>query len=84
MAFTAQSAADLIVAEVESSAPKAELKAASIVPGNFCSIWKQAKPVLQFIAGIVAFIPGLGKTAAAVLAGLIKVGDQIAETLNCS
>lgn len=50
---------------------------AEAVGGDFCSIWPQAKPVLGFVAGIVAFIPGLGTTAGAVLQGLIKVGDQI-------
>ncbi|MBO4225109.1 hypothetical protein [Bradyrhizobium neotropicale] len=51
--------------------------AADAIGGDFCSIWPQAKPVLGFVAGIVAFIPGLGTTAGAVLQGLIKVGDQI-------
>ncbi|WP_152535866.1 hypothetical protein [Bradyrhizobium sp. Ai1a-2] len=53
--------------------------AAEAVGGDFCSIWPKAKPVLELLAGIVAFIPGLGATAGAVLQGLIKVGDKIAE-----
>jgi hypothetical protein len=45
--------------------------------GDFCSIWPGAKPILQGLAGIAAIIPGYGTTAAAALAALITVGDQI-------
>jgi hypothetical protein len=47
------------------------------VSTSFCSIWVQAKPVLELVSGIVTWIPGAGVTAGAVLAGLIKIGDQI-------
>ncbi|KPH10231.1 hypothetical protein CO657_03580 [Rhizobium acidisoli] len=46
---------------------------------NFCTIWPRAKPILDFLAGLALLIPGLGATAGAVLRGLIKVGDQIAQ-----
>ena len=51
--------------------------AAAPVSGDFCSIWPQAKPVLELVAGFVIFIPGAGTTAGAVLQSLIKVGDQV-------
>jgi hypothetical protein len=51
--------------------------------GDFCSIWPQAKPILELLAGVVGFIPGAGTTAGAVLQTLTKVGDQIA-TEVCS
>jgi hypothetical protein len=44
---------------------------------EFCRIWPSAKPILELLAGVVAFIPGAGVTAGTVLRGLIKVGDQI-------
>jgi hypothetical protein len=50
---------------------------AAPVSADFCSIWPQAKPVLELVAGIVIFIPGAGTTAGAVLQSLIKVGDQV-------
>ncbi len=50
---------------------------AAPVSGDFCSIWPQAKPVLELVAGVVIFIPGAGTTAGAVLQSLIKVGDQV-------
>ena len=49
--------------------------------GDFCRIWPRAKPVLEFLAGIAAFIPGAGVVAAGVLKALIKVGDQVAEQI---
>jgi hypothetical protein len=44
---------------------------------NFCTIWPQAKPILQLLAGIVGFIPGVGAAAGPVLTSLIAVGDSV-------
>jgi hypothetical protein len=44
---------------------------------DFCSLWPTAKPILQAIAGIVGFIPGVGAGAGPVLNALITVGDQV-------
>jgi hypothetical protein len=44
---------------------------------NFCTIWPQAKPILQLLAGIVTFIPGVGAAAGPILTSLIAVGDSI-------
>jgi len=67
------------VAAVKKASPNAVPAAlAAAKPSDFCGIWPKAKPVLEFLAGIVVFIPGAGATAGAVLTGLIKVGDQVA------
>lgn len=42
---------------------------------DFCSVWKTAKPILQFIAGLPIPIPGL----AAGINALIVVADQICQ-----
>ena len=79
MAFSAQEAAKLIAAEVSDSAPSAAAaSAAAIKPGDFCTLWPKAKPILEVVSGLVILIPGLGAVAAGVLKGLLKVGDQIA------
>ena len=44
---------------------------------NFCTIWPEAKPILQVLAGIVGFIPGVGAAAGPVLTSLIAVGDSV-------
>jgi hypothetical protein len=44
---------------------------------NFCTIWPEAKPILQVLAGIVVFIPGVGAAAGPVLMSLIAVGDSV-------
>lgn len=44
---------------------------------DFCSVWPQAKPVLQLLSGIVILIPGAGAAAGPILTGLIAVGDSI-------
>jgi hypothetical protein len=44
---------------------------------DFCSVWPEAKPVLQALSGIAAFIPGLGPAATASLTALIAVGDVV-------
>lgn len=59
-------------------AAAAAATAAAIAPGDFCNLWKQAKPILEVVSGVVILIPGLGAIAGGVLKGLIKIGDQIA------
>lgn len=81
MQFSAQSLAKEIVGEVAAAKAgpgRATITAAAVTPSDFCTLWPQAKPVLEFLAGVVIFIPGAGATAGAVLQGLIKVGDQVA------
>ena len=45
--------------------------------GSFCTVWPQAKPILQVLSAIVAFIPGVGVAAGPVLTSLIAVGDSV-------
>ena len=85
MALDSQSAANLILGEFQSGgAASLAATEAAAAPTNFCAIWKSARPILEFLSGIAMLIPGLGKTAGVVLAGLLKVGDQIAKDMNCS
>jgi hypothetical protein len=62
-------------------APPPAVAAAAAGAPDFCAIWPGAKPILQFLVGIVAFlpipIPGGGPAAAAALNALMTVGDQI-------
>jgi len=82
MQLDAQVLAKEIVGEVaaakKSSPGMVPLELAAAKPADFCTIWPKAKPILEFLAGVVIFIPGAGATAGAVLTGLIKVGDQVA------
>lgn len=82
MTVNAQAVAQHINAELQGLATQrlaaGEALAAAGPADTFCSVWPQAKPILVFVAGIAALIPGLGATAAAVLNGLIKVGDATA------
>ena len=48
---------------------------------EFCQVWATAKPILEFLAGIIGFIPGVSSTAGAVLTALIRVGDQVSGEL---
>ncbi len=66
-----------IDASLAAPAPAPVVAPKAAPPGNFCSIWPEAKPILQGLSGIVASIPGYGTTAAAALTALITVGDQI-------
>jgi|AP12_2_1047962.scaffolds.fasta_scaffold550240_1 hypothetical protein len=80
MTFDTKSAAKMITDEVAAAAamqPQAAAAAVALDFGDFCGIWSKVKPILEMIAGIASFIPGLGGTAGAVLKGLIKVGDTI-------
>ncbi len=76
MSIDSKSAAELIVATYAKTVPSDGTKA---LPQDFCKLWPAAKPILAALATIVLLIPGLGQTAAGVLAGLIAVGDQIAK-----
>jgi len=44
---------------------------------DFCTVWPTAKPILQAVAGVIGFIPGVGAGAGPVLNALITVGDQV-------
>ena len=48
---------------------------------EFCQVWATARPILEFLAGIIGFIPGISATAGAVRTALIKVGDQVSAEL---
>ncbi len=76
MTMSAKSAADLIVASAEAALPAS---ARGAMPKNFCTLWPQAKPILELLSGVAILIPGLGAVAGGVLRGLIVVGDQIAK-----
>jgi hypothetical protein len=44
-------------------------------PLDFCQIWPTAKPLLQMIAGVAPFIPGVGTAAAGTITALTAVGE---------
>src|ERR1700755_1047548 len=46
-------------------------------PLDFCTVWREPKPVVQALPGIVALIPGFGSAAAAALTALLAVGDTV-------
>lgn len=75
MTFDAKSAAKDIEFAVQSTVPA---DAMGVSGKDFCTLWPQAKPILDLLSGIVVLIPGLGTVAAGVLRGLIAVGDKIA------
>jgi hypothetical protein len=52
---------------------------AAAAPPDFCALWPKAKPVLQFLVGLMALlpIPGGGLAAGGILTGLIALGDQL-------
>jgi len=83
MAIDERAAANQIMAAVQAlqapgGAEALQAPGGAAAPSqDFCAIWPQAKPILGFLAGIAAFIPGLGQVAGGVLKGLITVGDQI-------
>lgn len=52
-------------------------------PVDFCSIWPTAKPILQTLAGLVVFIPGVGPGAGAALTALVAAGTAVYEK-TCS
>jgi hypothetical protein len=77
MSLDSKSAADLIVATYAKTVPSPA--GAKALPQDFCKLWPTAKPILTAVSGIVLLFPGLGQTAAGILAGLIAVGDKIAK-----
>jgi hypothetical protein len=58
-------------------APAAPAPAAPAGVQDFCTLWPTAKPILQAVAGIIGFIPGVGAGAGPVLNALVTVGDQV-------
>lgn len=81
MSLDASKLAEEIVASVAESqvaGPEGAVALQARAPGDFCEIWKKVKPILETLVALVKWIPGLGTAAAGALAGLIKVGDQIA------
>ena len=66
------------VAAAKAGPGKNTITAMAVKPSDFCGLWPQAKPILELLAGVAIFIPGVGATAGAVLQGLVKVGDQVA------
>ncbi len=77
MPLTAQQAADLIMENVKAARAGGPAAGAAAAANDFCTLWPQAKPVLEAAAMIVLLFPGLGAAAAGVLRGLIAIGDQI-------
>ena len=80
MALSANSATELrAIVDANLATP-----AAASPPGaagaatDFCTVWPNAKPVLQTLAGIaVGRIPGQGTAAAAALTALLAAGQAI-------
>lgn len=89
MAIEATAAAREIMASVravQATQPaSAAAAAAAVIPtvntNDFCTVWPQARPILQMLVSIVAFIPGLGSVAAGVLQGLLRIGDMLSAEL---
>jgi hypothetical protein len=46
-------------------------------PVDFCTVWPTAKPVIQFLAGVIGFIPGVGAGAGAALIALTAAGQSV-------
>lgn len=76
MAMTARTAVDDVMAAYESAVPKDRRTG---FPQDFCKLWPQAKPILEFLSGIAVLIPGLGAVAGGILRGLIVIGDKLAQ-----
>lgn len=88
MAIEATAAAREIMASVravQATQPASAAAAAAVIPtvntNDFCTVWPQARPILQMFVSIVAFIPGLGSVAAGVLQGLLRIGDMLSAEL---
>ena len=52
----------------------------SSIQDTFCTSFKDAEPLLQQMAGLVAWWPSYGGIAAAILKGLLALGDEIYAT----
>jgi len=76
MALSARTAVDEVMAAYEAAVPRDRRTG---FPQDFCRLWPQAKPILEFLSGIAVLIPGLGSVAGGILKGLIAVGDKLAE-----
>jgi hypothetical protein len=82
MSISSASAAELIMSgyqETVQAAAAPAAAAAAAAPQNFCTLWPKAKPILQLLVGIIAFlpIPGGGAAGGGILNGLIMLGDKI-------
>jgi hypothetical protein len=53
--------------------------AVAVTPGDFCSAYKTAKPLLQLAVAILSAIPGLAPVAAAIT-GLMTIADKVCPT----
>lgn len=82
MAFDTAAAAKIFTEEFASAveaAPAATASAAGVKAGDFCTIWRQVKPILEAVAKFIVFFPAFGSAAAAAITALLKVGDMIYE-----
>jgi hypothetical protein len=84
MSISSASAAELIMSGYQetvqaAAAAPAAAAAAAAAPQDFCTLWPKAKPILQLLVGIIAFlpIPGGGAAGGGILNGLIMLGDKI-------
>src|SRR3974390_207245 len=52
-------------------------RVAGAAPTNFCTVWPEAKPILELLVAVVSALPGIGQKAGPILTSLISVGDSI-------
>lgn len=67
------------IAQAKSSKMGAAMGSSSI-QDTFCASFKDAEPLLQQMAALVAWWPSYGTIAAAILKGLLALGDEIYAT----
>jgi hypothetical protein len=71
------SAATTLRGVIDQSLAPAPTAALAAVPSDFCSLWPEAKPILQALVAVVSAIPGVGQSAGPILTSLISVGDTV-------
>lgn len=79
----AQSYISVINGHIEAAKKAADKKGgvqASSIQDTFCTGFKDAEPLLQQMAGFIAWWPSYGTLAAAILKGLLALGDEIYAT----
>ena len=59
------------------AAPPAAAAAPAAVQTDFCTVWPEAKPILQLLSGVVGLIPGAGTGAGVALTALITAGQAV-------
>jgi hypothetical protein len=69
--------AALVAHRAAMAAPAMAAATPQSVQGDFCTLWPNAKPILDTISGVVVFIPGVGAAAGPILKTLVTIGDQI-------